>query len=76
MAHMRSDHFALSHVDDPDEAGQPLTVVTLRKVRFTHIPLILTATEIAELTELLNRWSDAGDWPLIVRHSAPELSGN
>lgn len=76
MANMHSDHFALSHVDDPDEAGQPLTVVTLRKVRFTHIPLILTAAEIAELTDLLNRWSEADDRPLIVRYSSSQLSGN
>lgn len=53
---MNSRCFTCALLEADPEIGEPLTVLTLRRVHFPHTPVILTASETRELQALLNRW--------------------
>jgi hypothetical protein len=60
---MNSGCFTCALLEADPEIGEPLTVLTLRRVHFPHTPVILTASEVRELRALLNRWDETNATP-------------
>lgn len=57
---MNSRCFTCALLEKDPDLGECITVITLRRVNFPHTPVILTASELAELRGLLARWPAIG----------------